>query len=89
MLERSSQRIGAAEVVWPAMTLDELARALRGMPRDARMIVRLPDGTLRDIALVRPVLLGGDGAVLSAASSHGEYAITWDLAPSGNHADEQ
>ena len=47
------------------MTLDRLANALRGMPRDAPMVVRLPDGGLRAIALVRPVLLSGGGAEMS------------------------
>lgn len=34
------------------MTLDDLAQALKGMPRDARMLIRLPDGTECDIAMV-------------------------------------
>ena len=71
------------------MTLDGLARALRGMPRDARMMVRLPDGSLRDIAIVRPVLLGGDGAVLSVASGQGTYTITLEVALSGGEAGER
>ena len=71
------------------MTLDELARALRGTPRDARMMVSLPDRTLHDIAVVRPVLLGGDGSVLSAASSHGAYTITLELAPPEGEVGEQ
>lgn len=61
------------------MTLDQLARALRGMPRDAPMMVRLPDGGLRAIALVRPVLLSGGGAEMSVASSQGRYTITLEL----------
>ncbi len=71
------------------MTLDGLARALRGMPRDARMMVRLPDGSFRDIAIVRPVLLGGDGAVLSVASSQSTYTITLEVAPSEGEAGER
>jgi hypothetical protein len=62
------------------MTLDGLARALRSMPRDAPMLVRLPDGSLRGIAVVRPVLLGGDGGEVSAAAAgQGRYAITLEL----------
>ena len=64
------------------MILDGLARALRGMPRDAPMLVRLPDGSLRGIAVVRPVLLGGDGAERPTAAGQGRYAITLELAAS-------
>jgi hypothetical protein len=35
-------------------TLDKLAGALRGIPRDALMLVRLPDGTLRQIDHLKP-----------------------------------
>jgi hypothetical protein len=63
------------------MTLDGLANALRGMPRDAPMMVRLPDGSLREIVMVRPVLTGGDGAELAVASSLARYTITLELAP--------
>lgn len=62
------------------MTLDGLARAVRGMPRDAPMMVRLPDGGLCDIAAVRPVLLDGDGTALTSASSQGRYTITLGVA---------
>jgi hypothetical protein len=36
-------------------SLDSLAQALRGMPRDAPMLVKLPDGTLADIGMVEPI----------------------------------
>jgi hypothetical protein len=35
-------------------TLDKLAGALRGIPLDALMLVRLPDGALRQIDHLKP-----------------------------------
>ncbi len=35
------------------MTLDQLAQAMRGMPRDALIVVRTPEG-LREVRLVKP-----------------------------------
>jgi hypothetical protein len=42
------------------MTLDQLANALRGMPRGAPMLVATADG-LRLIVMVKPGWLRGDG----------------------------
>ena len=39
-----------------AMILNELAHALRGMPRNAKMLVELPAGSQRPLPLVRPGL---------------------------------
>jgi hypothetical protein len=51
------------------------------MSRDVIVMVSLADGSLHDIAIVRPVLLGGDGKVLSVAATSGAYTITLELAP--------
>jgi hypothetical protein len=40
------------------MTLNEIAQALRGMPRDARMLIQLPGGTLAEVDHVRPGYVG-------------------------------
>jgi len=58
-------------------TIAKLAEALRGMPREARMLIRLPDGQLVEIDHVRPAHLSDDNAALpSGASSQGaRYGI--------------
>ena len=64
------------------MTLHQLASALRGLPRDAPMFVRLPDGSLRHIRGVRPVFLAtaGGGEVPSDTSkSQTTYAISLEV----------
>jgi hypothetical protein len=56
-------------------TLDKLAHALRGMPRDARMLIQLPDGTLAEIDHVRPGHVGAhqDGTLETRPSAHGAH----------------
>ena len=59
-------------------TLDKLAQALRGMPRDARMLIQLPDGRLADIDHIRPGHVGvrDDGTIETRRSTEGaQYAI--------------
>jgi hypothetical protein len=60
-------------------TLEKLAQALRGIPRDAFMLVRMPDGTLRHIAMLRPVKVA-DSEDDTAEVREGRYAITFELA---------
>jgi hypothetical protein len=40
-------------------TLEKLAQALRGMARDALMLVRMPDGALRHIDMLKPEHVAG------------------------------
>jgi hypothetical protein len=58
-------------------TLATLAEALRGMPRDARMLIRLPDGQLVEIDHVTAAHVTDNGTALaSGASAHGtRYGI--------------
>ena len=49
--------------------LAKLAGALPGMPRDARMLIRLPDGRLVEIDHVRAVHLADDGTALASGAS--------------------
>ena len=58
-------------------TIAKLAEALRGMPREARMLIRLPDQRLVEIDHVRPAQLSDHNAALpSGASSRGaRYGI--------------
>ena len=51
-----------------AFTLDKLANAVRGMPRDAKIMVEAVDGTLLPVTAVRPVgsLVGQPGNVTGA-----------------------
>jgi hypothetical protein len=59
-------------------TLDDLARAMKGMPRDARMFIRMGNGSLRVIEVVQPVLLGQDGR----EERHGKgYGTTLVVSP--------
>jgi hypothetical protein len=53
------------------------------MPRDAPMLIRLPDGSLRGVAVVRPVPLGGDGVALAKEARAGVYAIALEPAGGG------
>ena len=64
------------------MTLDDLAGALRGMPRDAVMMVRQPDGTLAHIRFVRQKFLAADGRELPTSVSMSvvaRYAIVLEV----------
>lgn len=58
-------------------TIAKLAEALRRMPRDARMLIRLPSGRLVEIDHVRPAHLIDDNAALSggANTSGARYGI--------------
>jgi hypothetical protein len=69
----ATDRKGKAEAGMP-MTLDELAAALRGMPRDAYMLIQGQDGRLRPLLRVRgmhtaerPVPAGAKYAVVLVA----------------------
>lgn len=55
------------------MTLDQLAQAMRGMPRDALIMIRAPQG-LRKVVWVKSTRIGDDGTE-AGASSGGRYAI--------------
>jgi len=59
-------------------TLEKLAQALRGIPRDAFMLMRLPDGTLRHIEMLRPVMVA-DSEGHPAVVRERRYAITFEL----------
>jgi hypothetical protein len=65
----------------PPMTLHRLALALRGMPHAAPILIRLPDGTLRAIAMVGVTHLDPDRVELlpGTYTGDGEYAITLEL----------
>src|SRR4051812_39007144 len=71
-------------------TLDKLAQAMRGMPREAPVLIELPDGRLAQIALVRPGPVGTrDGRLLEASTSMqgSTYAIVLVAAePDGTEA---
>lgn len=62
-------------------TLDALANSLRGMPRDAPILIRMPDGSLRPVIGVRPAHLSGDQQELPEGSYTGAalYAITLEV----------
>jgi hypothetical protein len=60
------------------MTLDQLARALRGTPREARMLVATTDG-LRPIVLVRSGWVRGDGT-MGPDGGEAVYSIVLELA---------
>ena len=55
-----------------ALTLAGLAEALRGMPRDAAMCFRAPDGTLHPIRLVT----GYNTSPMGNLRDHGRYVVT-------------
>src|SRR3954471_17460024 len=67
-------------------TLAKLAEALRGMPRDARMLIRLPDGRLVEIDHATAAYVTGDNATLpGGASAHGtRYGIILVAADQGD-----
>ncbi len=55
-------------------TLDSLAIALRGMPRDASILIETPDG-LRPLVLVSATHVAEADGSLQAVSGGGRYAI--------------
>jgi hypothetical protein len=57
----------------PGMRLDQLAQAMRGMPRDALNMIRTPAG-LRKLVWVKAIHVGTEGTE-AGASSGGRYAI--------------
>ena len=50
-------------------TIAKLAEALRGRPREARMLIRLQDGRLVEIDHVTPAHLTDDNAALPGGAS--------------------
>src|SRR4051794_37292538 len=53
-------------------TLDQLAVALRGMPRGAPVLIELPDGRFVEIASVKPQhVLAREGRAEASTSAHG------------------
>jgi hypothetical protein len=60
-------------------TLEKLAQALCGIPRDAFMLVRMPDGSLRHIDMLRPIKVA-DSEGHPEVVREGRYAITFELA---------
>jgi hypothetical protein len=58
------------------MTLDKLAQAMRGMPRDALIMIRTPQG-LREVRLVKPGYIRDDGEP-GMAGTGARYAIVLD-----------
>ena len=62
------------------MTIAELGAALRGIPRDTRLLIDTPDG-LKDLRLVQPVHARAeqDGGVV--ASTKGGYAARTNETP--------
>lgn len=61
----------------PDFTLNKLAEAMRGMPRDARIMLKLPDGWIVDLDHVKPILAGDIGTMTTdiSASGSGRYTI--------------
>ena len=55
------------------MTVDQLAHAMRGMPRDALIMIRTPEG-LRKVVWVKGTHIGTDGTEAGAGSG-GRYAV--------------
>lgn len=72
-------------------TLAKLAEALRGMPRDARMLIRLPDGRLVEIDHVTAAhVTDKNDALPSGASTHStRYGIILVAADSTHTGDDQ
>jgi hypothetical protein len=57
------------------MTLHELAIALTGMPRSARLMIRLPDGRLADIDHVTAAYVGEGNQAHAGPSGGGTYGL--------------
>jgi hypothetical protein len=72
-------------------TLARLAEALRGMPRDARMLIRLPNGQLVEIDHVTAAHVTDDRtALVGGASAPGmRYGIILVAAGPADIVDEQ
>ena len=70
----------AAGVTHDGHTLDTLAHALRGMPRDAPILVELPDGRLVPVRLVR-IIAVGPGATQQTTAGTGRTGIVLQLNP--------
>jgi hypothetical protein len=72
-------------------TLAKLAEALRGMPRDARMLIRLQDGRLVEIDHVTAAhVTDGNTALSNGASARGtRYGIILVAADPADTVDEQ
>jgi hypothetical protein len=69
--------------------LAKLAEALRGMPRDARMLIRLPDGQLVEIDHLTAAHVTGDGTALAGGAStqgtrYGIVLVAADPADTGD-----
>jgi hypothetical protein len=62
------------------MTIADLAAALRGMPRGARLLIDTPEG-LKDLRWVSPTHVRAAQDGNAAAATAGEYAIV--LYPEG------
>lgn len=58
-------------------TLDEMAAAMRGVPRDARIMIRLPDGQLVDIDHIKAAHVpdGGTARAAGASTTGTRYGI--------------
>jgi len=67
-------------------TLAKLAEVLRGMPRDARMLIRLHDGQLVEIYHMSAApVTEGNAALPGGASAHGtRYGIILVAADQGD-----
>lgn len=66
-----------------SMTIADLAAALRGMPRSARLLIDTPDG-LRELRMIAPTHLAvaADGTVSGSVAGDGaEYGVV--LFPAG------
>ena len=66
------------------MTLDELAHAMRGMPREGLILVRLPDGRLAQLDHVTAAYGARDGGgrvIGQRTGSGGRYAIVLVVKP--------
>jgi hypothetical protein len=59
-------------------TLEKLAQALRGMPRQAPILIKLGDGRLAEIAYVQPMYVRARDGLheQSVASGGNTYGIT-------------
>ncbi len=55
-------------------TLNKLANAMRGLPRDAPILIKTADGAMRRIDHVTGVKIS-EGAAGGAAAPEGQYAI--------------
>ncbi len=58
----------------PGFTLNKLANATRGLPPDAPVLIRMPDGQMRQIEHIAGHKLA-EGAAGGAAAPAGQYAV--------------